>query len=65
MTAKLSKADQKTLQEANSALRALRSTYLAGSNRFGEYGRNVREAYDRWRDTVERLTGVRPEGINH
>lgn len=51
------------LQECESAMRNLRATYRTGNNRFGEYGRNVRAAYDRWAEQYERLTGSKAPSI--
>jgi len=55
-------ADRKRLSEAQGAMSRLSATFHAGggNNRGGEYGRNVREAYDRHANVVHQITGKRP-----
>lgn len=51
----MNKRDAKTLAEASAAIKRLQATLNQGDNRFGEYGRNCRDAIQRWEDTVEEI----------
>lgn len=55
-------ADKKRLSEAEGAMYRLKSTFHAGNgnNRGGEYGRNVREAFERHANVAHQITGKRP-----
>lgn len=53
---KLSKADTKRLEEAKAAIARLTYTLNQGSNRFGEYGKNTREAIARHERVIRELT---------
>jgi hypothetical protein len=53
--AKLTKAEQKTLAEAKAAIGRLYNTLSTGDNRYGEYGRNCRDAIARQEETIRRL----------
>jgi hypothetical protein len=48
---------------ARQSMDRLRHTFLTGDNRHGEYGRNIREAFDRWAVTYGELTGREPPNI--
>lgn len=50
----------KRLSDATGAMGRLRDTFHTGNNRFGEYGKNVKEAFDRHASVVHELTGKRP-----
>jgi hypothetical protein len=56
-------SSDKRAQEALGAMSRLRNTFKQGDNRFGEYGRNVKAAYDRWVATYKELTGKSAPGI--
>lgn len=51
----MNKRDAKTLAEARAAISRLQTTLNQGDNRFGDYGRNVTAAIQRWEDTVEEI----------
>jgi len=55
-------ADRKRLSAAENSMHNLKTTFHAGNgnNRGGEYGRNVREAYERHAEVVYQITGKRP-----
>jgi hypothetical protein len=55
--AKISKRDQKTLQEAYDAVASLTRTMNQGNNRFGSYGQSCRDAIKRWEETIARIEG--------
>lgn len=44
-------------QEAQAAMSRLRATFQQGDNRFGSYGKNVKDAHDRHAATYSKLTG--------
>jgi hypothetical protein len=46
------------IADAEAAMRRLRDTFHSGNNRFGEYGRNVRDAYNNHAKTYAELTGL-------
>jgi hypothetical protein len=50
-------ADQKRVQEALGAMSRLRNTFKQGENRYGSYGQNTKDAYERWAKTYRELTG--------
>jgi hypothetical protein len=49
--------NDKKVQEALSSMARLRQTFKQGYNRYGSYGKNVSDAYDRWAKTYKELTG--------
>lgn len=51
------------ISEATGAMSRLRETFRAGTNRHGEYGRNVKDAFDRHASTYASLTGKKPPNI--
>lgn len=51
------------LQECEGAMYRLRETFNTGRNNEGEYGRNTRQAYDRWAEIYENLTGTKAQSI--
>lgn len=53
---------QKRLSDAHGSMSRLKETFHAGNgnNRGGEYGRNVKDAYDRHAAVVHGITGKRP-----
>jgi hypothetical protein len=59
----MTKRDKERLAEARTSMARLRTTFLVGDNRYGEYGRNVRDAYNRWAKTVLELTGEKSPSI--
>jgi hypothetical protein len=54
---KLSKPNQKRLNETEASMYRLKTTFRTGDNRHGEYGRNCREAFDRHAKVYAELTG--------
>ena len=50
-------AQHEQLHEIMGAMYRLRETFNCGQNRFGEYGRNIRESYERQAQRFEKLTG--------
>lgn len=54
---KLKKEDRRRLEEAQASMVRLRRTFHQGDNRFGEYGRNCREAFERHARVYVELTG--------
>lgn len=48
---------QRRINEAGNAMQRLQTTFLQGSNRHGEYGRNCREAFERHARLWSELTG--------
>jgi len=42
------------IAEARAAIRRLEDTLNVGANRYGEYGRNVRESIARWQAVIDR-----------
>jgi hypothetical protein len=52
--------EDKTYREAHDALRRLEATLAQGDNRYGEYGRRVREAIESHRGTIRRIEARRP-----
>jgi len=59
----IAKPNQKRLNEAISAMSRLRTTFLQGDNRHGEYGRNCREAFERHAKVYAEITGKTPPSI--
>jgi hypothetical protein len=51
---------KKRLSECEASMARLRATFKQGDNRFGEYGRNVREAFARHAKVYAEITG-KPE----
>lgn len=49
--------DAHRVKEAEGSMSRLRDTFKQGDNKHGEYGRNVREAFDRHADLHSKLTG--------
>ena len=56
-------AKQTPLQECESAMARLKSTFNTGNNRFGSYGQNVKESYARWAMQYQKLTGKEAPSI--
>jgi hypothetical protein len=50
----------KRLNECEAAMARLRATFKQGDNRFGEYGRNIREAFARHAKVYSEITN-KPE----
>jgi hypothetical protein len=60
--AKKTKLDPAEIQKnrllaAQSSMAALRGTFKQGDNRFGEYGKNCREAFERHAAVYAEITG--------
>jgi hypothetical protein len=51
--------EERRYREAHAAIRRLEETLGTGDNRFGEYGRNVRDAIERQRETIRRIEAER------
>ena len=47
-------------QDATGAMGRLKTTFHQGDNKHGEYGRNIKEAFDRHASVVYGITGKRP-----
>ena len=47
--------EERLYREAHAAIRRLELTLGQGDNRFGEYGRNVRDAIERHREAIRRI----------
>lgn len=55
--------DHNRLAEAVQAMDRLRATFKQGDNRHGEYGRNVKAAFERHAKVYAEITGQNPPSI--
>lgn len=53
--------DKKRLREAREAIARIEETMRQGDNRFGEYGRNCREAIKRHEAVLREVLGLKGE----
>jgi len=53
--------EERLYREARAAIARLEETLGQGDNRFGEYGRKLRDAIERHRDTIRRIETQRAQ----